>query len=66
MPTFGRINNSGTETYLGKNKWIGLSGGLFGEFKSADFANAEGSEAVRIMNNYAEKIRDQKGHFVQG
>jgi hypothetical protein len=29
VPTFGRINNSTSETYLGKGKMVGLTGGAF-------------------------------------
>ena len=65
VPTAGRAFNSGTETYLGKGKWLGLTGGLFGEMQSANTQNAEGNAAVNIMNQYAEKIATQKGHFVQ-
>lgn len=65
MPTVGKQFNSGENTYLGKGKWIGLSGGFFGELKNANLQNAEGNAAVNIMNQYAEKINTQKGHFVQ-
>lgn len=65
MPTVGKQFNSGENTYLGKGKWIGLSGGFFGELRNANLQNVEGNAAVNIMNQYAEKIRTQKGHFVQ-
>lgn len=65
MPTVGKQFNSGENTYLGKGKWVGLSGGFFGELRNANLQNAEGNAAVNIMNQYAEKIRTQKGHFVQ-
>ena len=65
VPTAGKAFNSGTETYLGKGKWLGLTGGLFGEIQSANAKNAEGNAAVNVMNQYAERIATQKGHFVQ-
>ncbi len=32
-PTFGRKNNSTNQTYLGKSKWIGMSGGTITEVR---------------------------------
>ena len=42
MPTFGKSSNSSANTYLGRGKSIGLSGGIIGEFTSARDLNRRG------------------------
>ena len=65
MPTFGKVNNSDANTYLGRGKTIGLSGGLFGEMGYAKQQNKEGKESVDIMNKFVDKVNTQKGYFAQ-
>ena len=65
IPTFGKVQNSDVNTWLGRGRTVGISGGLFGEFGIANKENIEGQEAVDFMNNYAQKVQEQKGHFVR-
>lgn len=65
IPTFGKMSNSGADTYLGKGKSIGITGGILGELSSAKAENKAGNEAVKVMNSYVKKLQDRKGHFVR-
>lgn len=65
IPTFGKVQNSDVNTWLGRGRTVGISGGLFGEFGVANKENMEGQEAVDFMNNYAQRVQEQKGHFVR-
>lgn len=65
VPTVGKMNNANSNTYLGRNKWIGLSGGLFGEISTNAQRNEIGKTSVDIMNKYADRISSQKDYFVQ-
>ena len=65
MPTFGRVNNADANTYLGRGKAVGLSGGLFGEIGNANQQNREGREAVDAMNKYMDKLQSRTKYFVQ-
>lgn len=65
IPTFGRTNNSDSSTYLGRNKTIGLSGGILGEFAMANSANKELAEARTFMNEYEQKLAKNKEHFIR-
>lgn len=65
IPTFGKVQNSDVNTWLGRGRTVGISGGLFGEFGIANKKNMEGQEAVDFMNNYAQRVQEQKGHFVR-
>lgn len=64
MPTFGKAQNSTSNTYLGKGKAIGLSGGLFGELSQRNQINKEGREATEYLNKYMEKTRDGQHSLV--
>ena len=64
MPTFGKAQNSTSNTYLGKGKAIGLSGGLFGELSQRSQMNKEGREATEYLNKYMEKTRDGQHSLV--
>ena len=62
-PTFGKRNNSTDQTYLGKSKWIGLSGGTITEVrdylrdrKDADLAAQHATEVLR-RENLADDIK---------
>ena len=65
IPTFGRVQNADANTWLGRGKAVGISGGIFGEIGIANRENVEGQEAVDFMNNYAQKVQEQKDHFVR-
>jgi hypothetical protein len=39
MPTFGKINNSDHNTWLGRGNTIAMSGGIFGEMANDDYYN---------------------------
>lgn len=65
MPTFGKVNNSDANTYLGRGRSIGLSGGLFGEIRNANQQNREGREAVDVMNKYVDKTQNHARYFAQ-
>ena len=64
-PTFGKLQNSDANTWLGRGKSVGISGGLFGEIGEANRQNKEGQEAVDYMNTYMSKLQDRERHFVQ-
>ena len=65
MPTVGKVQNSSSETYLGRGHSIGLSGGLFGEITRAHDINRRGQEAVDIMNRYVDRLQNQENHFIR-
>lgn len=65
MPTFGQLNNSDANTWLGKGKTVGISGGLLGEFRSQTQREKEAQESAELMNNYVDKIRNYGNYFVQ-
>jgi hypothetical protein len=65
MPTFGRVQNSDENTYLGRGKRIGLSGGLFGEISRANRLNREAEGAVNAMNKLVKKTDDIERFFVR-
>lgn len=65
IPTFGSRANSGADTYLGREKSIGITGGILGELNLAKAENKAGNEAVKAMNSYVKKLQDKKGHFVR-
>lgn len=65
VPTFGRVNNSDSNTYLGRGKAIGLSGGIFGEMGQNREANQRGQEIANKMNSFAQKLKDHQRYFTQ-
>lgn len=65
VPTFGRVNNSDSNTYLGRGKPIGLSGGIFGEMGQNREANQRGPEIANRMNSFAQKLQDHQRYFAQ-
>lgn len=65
VPTFGRVNNSDSNTYLGRGKVIGLSGGIFGEMGQNREANQRGQEIANRMNSFAQKLQDHQRYFTQ-
>lgn len=65
VPTFGRVNNSDSNTYLGRGKAIGLSGGIFGEMGQNREANKRGQEIANRMNSFIQKLKDHQRYFTQ-
>lgn len=65
MPTFGKLNNSDHNTYLGRGKTIGLSGGIFGEMANTSHLNQEAESTVNTMNSLVRKIDDADGFFTR-
>ena len=65
MPTFGRVNNADANTYLGRNKMIGLSGGILGELSNNRRLNAEAASAVDAMNKVVQLAADTENFFVR-
>ena len=65
MPTFGRVNNADANTYIGRGKAIGISGGIFGEMRSIAEQNRVNEATANTMNKYLDKIEQQTSHFVQ-
>lgn len=65
IPTFGRVNNSDSNTYLGRGKVIGLSGGIFGEMGQNREANQRGQEIANRMSSFAQKLKDHQRYFTQ-
>lgn len=59
-PTFGKKANSDSNTYLGRGKMIGLSGGVFGELAHTNDINRRGQAAVDDINKTSKKVRDGK------
>lgn len=64
-PTFGRVNNSDANTYLGRGKAVGLTGGIFGEMSYASNRNKEGQANVDAMNAFVDKYQSQQRYFAQ-
>lgn len=54
-PTFGRNQNASANTWVGRGKMVGLSGGIFGEFKSDAEMNKNGYAHVTNMNAALDK-----------
>ena len=65
MPTFGARANSDSNTYLGRGKMIGLSGGFFGEFSNANYLNRLGAESVKNLNAFRDKYRQHAQFLAQ-
>lgn len=65
MPTFGRVNNSDHNTYLGRGKMVGLSGGMFGEISNANYLNREAEGAVNAMNTLINKVDNADRFFTR-
>ena len=65
MPTFGKQANSGSSTWLGKGKKIGISGGIFGEISNAAQEIERLGGEVSNMNQFLRKVEENKRHLVQ-
>ena len=51
VPTFGRVNTSSSDTYLGRNKPIGLRGGILGDISEQREQENRDAEIVSYLNN---------------
>ena len=49
-PTFGKKNNSTSKTYLGRSKWIGMSGGVVPQWRNAIKGRQDKAEIVSHVN----------------
>ena len=65
MPTFGKVNNSNHNTYLGRNKTVGLSGGLFGNMAESSYLNEQAELQVGKMNDLVKKVDSADRFFVR-
>lgn len=65
MTTFGKQANSSSQTWAGKGKFFGMSGGAIGEFTEINQLNKEGKEAVDYVNRYMQKYKDGKVSFTK-
>lgn len=54
-PTFGRSQNASANTWLGRGKMVGISGGILGEFRSDAEMNKNGYAHVTTMNAALDK-----------
>lgn len=50
-PTFGKKNNSTSETYLGRSKWIGMSGGIVPQWRNAIKGREQEAKIVSHVNS---------------
>lgn len=65
LPTFGKVQNSDSSTWLGKDKKVGISGGLFGYMKEYSNENKDLENTVNEMNSHLDKVKKQTMHFAQ-
>lgn len=65
VPTFGRNMNADASTGLGRNKPIGLSGGLLGELSERRVLNEQGRAAVADMNAFLDKFESDIENFAR-
>lgn len=49
-PTFGKKNNNTSETYLGRSKWIGMSGGVVPQWRNAIKGRQDEAKIVSHVN----------------
>ena len=64
-PTFGNNVNADSSTYLGRNRAVGISGGIFGDLAQRKTMNAQGSAAVASMNEFIDKFEEKKIPFMR-
>lgn len=63
VPTFGKASNASSATWLGKNKTIGISGGLFGNIAETKEVDEEASKEVASLNGIIDKLNKQSHFF---
>lgn len=65
MPTFGSVNNADANTWLGRGRRFGISGGIVGEYRSQMQQSRENEESARVMNAYLDKLATNANYFSQ-
>lgn len=65
MPTFGRAQNSSNETYLGKGKTVGISGGILGKIAENRALNNQAEQEVSTLNKFRRKVKDTEDFFTR-
>lgn len=65
MPTFGSVINADANTWIGKNKKFGVSGGIVGEYRSQMQKSRENEESAKVMNAYLDKLATNANYFSQ-
>lgn len=60
-PTFGKTNNSTSETYIGRSKWIGMSGGVVPQWRNAIKDREHKREVVEHVNNILKSGNLERG-----
>lgn len=60
-PTFGKTNNSTSETYIGRSKWIGMSGGVVPQWRNAIKDREHEREVVEHVNNILKSGNLERG-----
>lgn len=65
VPTFGKKANSTENTFIGRGKWLGISGGAIGEYRSNSAMNAKGQPMVDNMNKLINDVKDTKKLMAQ-
>lgn len=65
MPTFGNGNNADANTWLGRGRRFGISGGIVGEYKNQMQQSRENEESARVMNAYLDKLATNANYFSQ-
>lgn len=65
MPTFGSVNNADANTWLGRGRRFGISGGVVGEYRNQMQQSRENEESARVMNAYLDKLATNANYFSQ-
>lgn len=65
MPTFGSVNNADANTWLGRGRRLGISGGVVGEYRNQMQQSRENEESARVMNAYLDKLATNANYFSQ-
>lgn len=60
-PTFGKKNNSTSETYIGRSKWIGMSGGVVPQWRNAIKDREHEAEIISHVNNILKNGNLERG-----
>lgn len=60
-PTFGKKNNSTSETYIGRSKWIGMSGGVVPRWRNAVKDREHEAEIISHVNNILKNGNLERG-----
>lgn len=60
-PTFGKKNNSTSETYIGRSKWIGMSGGVVSQWRNAVKDREHEAEIISHVNNILKNGNLERG-----